>query len=293
MAPQNTNSAVELSNYLKNMAEANDFERHESSDEVEGEQEVRNDSQSASESVINSQRSYQDQMEEGKSLMEDFHARVRGDNPLMGRVNNQNPNNYQGRLENIKEQEEEYARNRIRMPPIPSEGSRVSQSGESHNFNAACVPSKGNSNEKSKKKQVDEERKSEDKSVSQSIVNFSKNKVLSNDISELKLSSRGVSKKSSPRVGYIIKKNTMFIKDDKEQFLDAVYPFQEDFSHDNTLMMGKAFINSKTNNLPCVTNTANFSKSVENFSKIGKVRRAKIKYQRSTTPDLKDEQKVI
>lgn len=231
----NTNSVGQLSDYLRNFVGDNQFERAEGEGEGDTNQLNnyirRQDSEYGSESVSNSQRSYQDNMEEGKSLMEDFHRRMGEQRTLAIRGEIQSPSNYQGVVVNNEENEIRGIQMNMQMPPIPSEGSKVSNSSDSHNLHMINVNDELNHHNHAN----EEEKKSEaSRSLdNNSVVKFQKSGTQNHEISELKLSSHNPSKRSSPRHGIIVKKNTMFEKDDKAEFLEAVFPFQEDFSQDN------------------------------------------------------------
>jgi hypothetical protein len=215
------NSSFELSEYLQNMVEFNlqlDRDNNGQAQEIEQPNDVdqREESQSAH------QRSYQDNMEEGKSLIEDFRQRFlneEGRFPLI-------PSNFQG------DHEREIAPPR-RMPTIPSEGSKMSASSDSNQLQFARRSQQADSLPESQRKIIESHGKSHFDRYRMVMNQSEEHKSLDgfDKISEIHLPSKEPSKLSSPHIRP--HNNRIFKKEENTEFLEEVYPFQEDFSQDN------------------------------------------------------------
>ena len=290
--PQNTNSVEELSDYLRNVVGGNRFEREENEGEGHSPmvQAIHQGSEYGSVS-LESQRSYNDNAEEGKSLMEDFNLQHRGQMPLVARHNNSLISNFQGSREALNNFRESPRRELLHMPPIPSEGSKVSQSSESNNFNQLRRDEHNYSVSNFRRSQKDEGESSEnDKSQDIRMTrNLQKSSFGRFDISEIKLDSNNVSKKSSPRQ-LNIQTNNMFRNDANKEIFDAVLPFQEVYGPESAFSDIRYNRQNKIRKpVPQPVSTL-FSKSLEEFGKVSSANGVKLKYQRSNTSDIENKE---
>jgi len=295
--PQNTNSVGNISDYLRNIASANSqFERNHNNVIAAEDEDIPN-SISRSDSVSHSQRSYQDYMEEGKSLMEDFHHRLRGQATQM-QMNLDRANNHQGEIEEIKEESKGHSRRfPLPMPHISSEGSKASQSNGFHNSNMAQAKSQNEDDSNSKRSNFDNklyENSNRYGAIEESKMKWSDDKM--NNISDIKHSKKDI--QTNSRRASIPLVNNIFKIDQNTEFLDEVFPFQDDFSQENAFgnvinfRRNKTDKHDKSEKLPKpIEKDMTLCKSAQNFGCDQEAHRSEnVKYQRSNTPNLNNQQ---
>ena len=231
-----TKPVDELSDVLRNMV----MPHHNSEEDGEGESQFPQlPLVSEADSGSNSLHSYHD-IEEGKSLMEDFNRRDRHSH--LGLINRSQANNVQGE-DDEAEQDDEIPSHR-HLPMIPSDTSSIRNA--SHSVNIARMSpheipvnmSKSSEAQVNKQPISDHSRnhsKEQPKSSSknQSSDEKAHNMVKGSVHSDMKIGSVSLSKHSSPRL-VKVKKNTMFEAEEIGPFLDQVFPFQE-FSQNELL----------------------------------------------------------
>jgi hypothetical protein len=236
---------------------------------------------SEADSGSHSFRSDNGNMEEGKSLLEDFNLRSRV-NLLFPPIQDiESPNNFQ--REAIPEDDEDLnVHSEPFFPPIQSEDSKVSNSNEYKKVRTLRMNHQDgleNLSQASKFHPNEETKYLRNKSLD---LNSYKKSIQNNDIN---IRSKLAGKKSSPCLQKLAP-NQIFEGSVKTPFLDQVFPFQEDFSieHNHESMRELKKGKNSTKNVIA----SNFSKSANIFNKTGNAKQHKQSYQRSNTPEFKN-----
>jgi hypothetical protein len=234
---------------------------------------------SEADSGSHSYRSDNGNMEEGKSLLEDFNMRSRV-NPLFPPIRDiESPNNFQG--EAIPEDDEDLnVHSEPYFPPIQSEDSKVSNSNEYRNVQTLRMNHQGsleNLSQASVFHPNEEIKYLRNKSLD---LNSYKKSIQNNEIN---IRSNLISKKSSQCLQKLAL-NQIFESSVKTPFLDQVFPFQEDFSSGHNHGSMRELKKKKTSTRNVIA--SNFSKSANTFNKAGKSKQHKQSYQRSNTPEF-------
>lgn len=275
-----TNPAENISDYLRNIPQVNNFERQNDHNSSENSSNV-----IGRESILESERafgqSYSENREEGKSLLEEFNER---NQPL----NMQNPEQVVDNFlqENSKEEEEVLSEN-DRLPMIPSV---KSDNLKSENDLLSKISKMNNQDRQEDNSSISQINNNSVKELDKSLSKFQKLYSKFN-VSWNQLNSNSVSKNSSQRI-WKPKIDNMFENEPNFQIMEQVYPYREGFSHEIMKKSKENFKIGKKQSTPKAM-IENFSKSVQSFVKVNKSRNFKAGPKRWNTPEYKSKMVIL